>query len=133
MGMHQVQTSPSTFISISTPRSEHPDLLWCWGKAAKQTKAVRRRRGKATLPTCCVYSRVASDKNRSCQRPKVCERAPRATAREGGGGKPSCQLLCLAVGSGFREEVRMLQIPTAAVCLQDLRNRTKQLKRNPVV
>lgn len=46
-------------------------------------------------------------------------------------GKPSC--LCLPTAPGLRAEVGMLQIPTAAVCLQDLRNQTKQLKRNPVV
>ena len=63
---------------------------------------------------------------------KECESAPRPTARGGGGGKPSWQLLCLTIGSGFRAEVRMLLIPTAVVCLQDLRNWTKQLKRNPV-
>jgi len=41
--------------------------------------------------------------------------------------------LRLTVGLGFRAGVRMLHIPTAALCLQDLRNWTRQLKRNPVV
>lgn len=125
--------SPNAFMSVSKPRWEHPDLLWGLGKAAKETKVVRGRRRKGTLPTCCVYNRVTSQKSRSCHRPKECEHAPRATAREGGGEKSSCQLLCLTVGSGLRAEVRTLQIPTAVVCLQDLRNWTRQLKRNPVV
>lgn len=86
--------------------------------------------GHAAYVTCLLRGHFA--RNRSHHRPKECEHAPRATARGGGGGrKPGC--LCLTVGSGFRAEVRMLQILTAAVCLQDLRNRTKQPKRNPVV
>lgn len=81
----------------------------------------------------CLQQGRFTKKSRSCHRPKECERAPRATAREGRGEKSSCQLLCLTVGSGLRAEVRTLQIPTAVVCLQDLRNQTRQLKRNPVV
>lgn len=133
MGL-KASASPNTFMSISKPRWEHPDQVSRMGtpkSALVLPKGVRGRRKKHTLPTCCVCSRVIPPKMRSCLKAEECQCAPGAAANGGRGGKPSC--LCLTTAPGLRAEVRMLQIPTAAVCLQDLRNQTKQLKRNPVV
>lgn len=138
----KASASPNTLTSISKPCSPVM-LLRCTPRLEahrsalaleKSNKADQRgdreeEEGHAGYATCLQQGHFT--RNRSHHRPKECEHAPRATARGGGGWKPGC--LCLTVGSEFRAEVRMLQILTAAVCLQDLRNRTKQLKRNPVV
>lgn len=130
----KASASPNAFMSISKPRWEHPDPVSRMGtpwSALLLPEEVRGRRRKHTLPACCVYGRVIPPKIRSCLKPEECQCALGATDRGGRGGKPSC--LCLTTAPGFRAEVRMLQIPTAAVCLQELRNQTKPLKRNPVV
>lgn len=136
----KASASPNTLMSTAKPCSPVM-LLRCAPRLeahrsalalVKSNKADQRgdmeeKEGHAGYVMCLQQGHFT--RNRSHHRPKECEHAPRATA--GGGWKPGC--LCLTVESGLRAEVRMLQILTAAVCLQDLRNRTKQLKRNPVV
>lgn len=114
---------------VGAPRSGLQDgnTQICPG-AAQRGEGGRR---KHKLPTCCVYSRVIPPRIRFCLKPEEGQCAPGTAANWGRGGKPGC--LWLPTAPGLRAEVRMLQIPTAAVCLQDLRNQTKQLKRNPVV
>lgn len=84
---------------------------------------------KGTLSMCHTCSGATTKWWGSPQRVQT---HPKNSTR-GGGEKPGCQPLLLTVGSGSRAEVRMLHIPTAVLCLQDLRNWTRQLKRNPVV
>lgn len=86
---------------------------------------------KGTLSMCHACSGVTTKRWGSSQ-PQRVQTHPKNSTR-GGGEKPGCQPLLLTVGSGSRAEVRMLHIPTAVLCLQDLRNWTRQLKRNPVV
>lgn len=81
------------------------------GKNSEVDQRDEEGKRKKTVPLYCVYNRVTAQKNRSCHRPEECGLALRDKEREGGEvGKPSCQVLCLIVSSGFRAEVRMLQI-----------------------
>lgn len=128
-GAGGISVPQNAFMNISKPRLECLDPVSRIGtprSALVLPKEMRGRGGTHTLPVCCVYSRIIPPKIRSFLKPEECQSAPGAAARGGRGGKLSC--LCLTTA-----QIRILQIPTAAACLQDLRNQTKQLKRNPVV